>query len=136
MIAGDDNDACRRRHRVPRPLQTRPQCRGLAGSNGGGAVAPAGLAEAGTAMAGTVSVRTMKVSSSRPHPMMNPAWIMIAMEPTIRPNMLAAKMMPAEVMIRAGAGHGAEDPDADVAGGFLLSQETRACCSRRPRRPG
>ncbi len=47
-------------------------------------------------MAGTVSVRTMKVSSSRPHPMMNPAWIMIAMEPTIRPNMLTAKMMPAE----------------------------------------
>lgn len=30
--------------------------------------------------------------------MMNPAWIMIAMEPTIRPNMLAAKMSPAEVM--------------------------------------
>ena len=49
-------------------------------------------------MAGTVRVRTTKVSSSRPQPMMNPAWIMMAMEPTIRPNMLTAKMMPAEVI--------------------------------------
>src|SRR5690625_4967276 len=50
------------------------------------------------AMAGTVRVRTRKVSSRSPQPMMRPAWIMMATEPTMRPNMLAAKMRPAEVM--------------------------------------
>ena len=49
-------------------------------------------------MAGTVRVRTTKVSSSRPQPMMKPAWTMLASEPTISPNMLAAKITPAEVM--------------------------------------
>lgn len=49
-------------------------------------------------MAGTVRVRTRKVSSSSPQPMMSPVWIMMATDPIIRPNMLAAKMRPAEVM--------------------------------------
>ncbi|SIL09140.1 Uncharacterised protein [Mycobacteroides abscessus subsp. abscessus] len=49
-------------------------------------------------MAGTVRVRTRKVSSSSPKPMMRPAWTMIATEPTMSPNMLTAKMRPAEVM--------------------------------------
>ena len=52
-------------------------------------------------MAGTVRVRTRNVSSRSPQPMMRPTWIMIAMEPNISPNMLAAKMIPAEVMTEA-----------------------------------
>lgn len=49
-------------------------------------------------MAGTVRVRTRNVSSRSPQPMTRPTWIMIAMDPNISPNMLAAKMIPAEVM--------------------------------------
>lgn len=49
-------------------------------------------------MAGTVRVRTRKVSSSSPQPTIRPIWIMMAIEPTMSPNMLAAKMSPAEVM--------------------------------------
>lgn len=50
------------------------------------------------AIAGTVRVRTRKVSSSSPQPTINPPWIMMAIDPKMRPNMLAAKMTPAEVM--------------------------------------
>ncbi len=49
-------------------------------------------------MAGTVSVRTTNVSSSSPHPMTNPAWTIMSNDPIISPNMLAAKIRPAEVM--------------------------------------
>lgn len=49
-------------------------------------------------MAGTVTVRTTNVSSNRPQPMTKPIWTMISMLPTIRPNMLAAKINPADVM--------------------------------------
>lgn len=51
-----------------------------------------------TASAGTVTVRTRNVSSSNPTPMMKPTWTMPMMLPNVRPNMLAAKMMPAEVI--------------------------------------
>jgi len=49
-------------------------------------------------MAGTINVRTTNVSSSSPHPIMKPICTIVAMEPTIKPNMLAAKIKPAEVM--------------------------------------
>jgi len=51
-----------------------------------------------TANAGTVTVRTRKVSSSKPTPMMKPTWTIPMMLPNVRPNMLAAKMMPADVI--------------------------------------
>jgi hypothetical protein len=51
-----------------------------------------------TARAGTVTVRTRKVSSSNPTPMMNPTCTMPAMLPKVRPNMDAAKMIPADVI--------------------------------------
>ena len=69
-------------------------------------------------MAGTVRVRTRKVSSSSPKPMMRPAWIMMATEPTMRPNMLAANMRPAEVMT-APVFATVQDADADVGSGFF-----------------
>jgi hypothetical protein len=51
-----------------------------------------------TASAGTVTVRTRKVSSSKPTPMMKPTCTIPAMLPKVRPNIDAAKMMPAEVI--------------------------------------
>jgi hypothetical protein len=50
------------------------------------------------AMAGTVTVRTTNVSISRPTPMMNPVCTIAERLPNSRPNIEAAKMMPAEVM--------------------------------------
>src|ERR1700752_27820 len=50
------------------------------------------------ARAGTVMVRTTKGSMSRPTPMMNPVCTMVERLPNNRPNIEAAKMMPAEVM--------------------------------------
>ena len=50
------------------------------------------------AIAGTVMVRTTKVSMSKPAPMMNPVCTIVEMLPNNKPNMEAAKMMPAEVM--------------------------------------
>ncbi|CNJ76962.1 Uncharacterised protein [Mycobacterium tuberculosis] len=49
-------------------------------------------------MAGTVTVRTTKVSIKRPMPMMNPVCAMVERLPNNRPNIEAAKIMPAEVM--------------------------------------
>ena len=49
-------------------------------------------------MAGTVTVRTTKVSINRPMPMMNPVCAMVDRLPNTRPNIEAAKIMPAEVM--------------------------------------
>ena len=72
------------------------------------------------------TVSTMKVSSSRPHPMMDPAWIMIAMEPTIRPNMLTAKMMPAEVMTEPVLATVRRTPTRMLRGDSSLSRETRS----------
>src|ERR1700686_5597677 len=48
------------------------------------------------AMAGTVMVRTTNVSISRPTPMMNPVCTMVERLPNNRPNIEAAKIMPAE----------------------------------------
>lgn len=50
------------------------------------------------AMAGTVTVRTTNVSSSQPATNNEPAWIIMPTGPIIKPNMLAATMIPAEVM--------------------------------------
>ena len=50
------------------------------------------------AMAGTVTVRTTKVSIKRPMPTMNPICVMVERLPNSRPNIEAAKIMPAEVM--------------------------------------
>jgi hypothetical protein len=43
-------------------------------------------------------VRTKKVSSNSPTPMMNPTCTIPAMLPKVKPNMDAAKMIPAEVI--------------------------------------
>src|SRR5271166_4202914 len=51
-----------------------------------------------TAMAGTVMVRTRKVSSKSPIPMTKPAWTMVVMLANSRPNIVAAKIRPAEVI--------------------------------------
>jgi hypothetical protein len=50
------------------------------------------------ARAGTVMLRTTNVSISRPTPMMNPVCTMVERLPNNRPNIEAAKIMPAEVM--------------------------------------
>ena len=43
-------------------------------------------------------MRTKKVSSNSPTPMMNPTCTIPAMLPKVKPNMDAAKMIPAEVI--------------------------------------
>lgn len=50
------------------------------------------------AIAGTVMVRTTNVSISNPTPMMKPVCTIVDTLPNSRPNMDAAKMIPAEVM--------------------------------------
>src|SRR4029079_8865067 len=50
------------------------------------------------ASAGTVMVRTTNVSINRPAPMMKPICSIVETLPNIRPNIEAAKMMPAEVI--------------------------------------
>ena len=50
------------------------------------------------ASAGTVTVRTTKVSINRPAPMMKPICTIVETLPNSRPNIEAAKMIPAEVI--------------------------------------
>ena len=81
-------------------------------------------------MAGTINVRTTNVSSSRPHPMMKPICTIVAIEPTIRPNMLAAKIKPAEVMTEPVLERSAAPPPGYCWPTLREVARSGTCCSR------
>ena len=77
-------------------------------------------------MAGTVRVRTRKVSRSSPQPMMSPTWNMIATDPIMSPNMLAAKIRPADVITDPVIATVRRTPTRKLAVDSSRSRDTRS----------
>ena len=81
-------------------------------------------------MAGTVRVRTRKVSSSSPKPMMRPVWIMMATEPTMRPEHAGGEYQAAEVMTVPVFATVRRTPTRMLVPILRGAVRRAACCSR------